>query len=68
MSETRFGLIMPEGTGLLAYLDRVKTFNFSPCHVCGGCSLLEKNEEDCYGHVFPACGACLWAQGIIPCP
>jgi MoaA/NifB/PqqE/SkfB family radical SAM enzyme len=48
--------------------DKVRAFDFSPCHVCGGCSLLEKNEEDCYGNVFPACGGCLWAQGIIQCP
>jgi MoaA/NifB/PqqE/SkfB family radical SAM enzyme len=50
------------------FRDKVKAFDFSPCHVCGGCSLLEKNEEDCYGNTFPACGGCLWAQGIIQCP
>jgi len=50
------------------FRDKVKAFDFSPCHVCGGCSLLEKNEEDCYGNDFPACGGCLWAQGIIQCP
>jgi MoaA/NifB/PqqE/SkfB family radical SAM enzyme len=50
------------------FRDKVKAFDFSPCHVCGGCSLLEKNEEDCYGNAFPACGGCLWAQGIIQCP
>jgi len=50
------------------FRDKVKTFDFSPCHVCGGCSLLEKNGEDCYGNTFPACGGCLWAQGIIQCP
>ncbi len=50
------------------FRDKVESFDFSPCHVCGGCSLLEKNEEDCYGNVFPACGGCLWAQGIIQCP
>lgn len=54
-----------------AYADfrnKVRTFDFSPCHVCGGCSLLENNREDCYGNAFPACGGCLWAQGIIQCP
>ncbi len=51
-----------------AFRDKVEAFDFSPCHVCGGCSLLEKNEEDCYGNAFPACGGCLWAQGIIQCP
>jgi len=50
------------------FRDKVKAFGFSPCHVCGGCSLVEKNEEDCYGNTFPACGGCLWAQGIIQCP
>jgi MoaA/NifB/PqqE/SkfB family radical SAM enzyme len=50
------------------FRDKIKAFDFSPCHVCGGCSLLEKNEEDCYGNDFPACGGCLWAQGIIQCP
>ena len=41
---------------------------FSPCHVCVGCSLLEKNEEDCGGNAYPTCGGCLWAQGSIQCP
>jgi MoaA/NifB/PqqE/SkfB family radical SAM enzyme len=50
------------------FREKVKAFDYSPCHVCGGCSLLEKNEEDCYGNAFPACGGCLWAQGIIQCP
>jgi MoaA/NifB/PqqE/SkfB family radical SAM enzyme len=50
------------------FRERVKAFDYSPCHVCGGCSLLEKNEEDCYGNTFPACGGCLWAQGVIQCP
>jgi MoaA/NifB/PqqE/SkfB family radical SAM enzyme len=57
--------------GSPAYTDfrgKVKAFDYSPCHVCGGCSLIEKNEEDCYGNTFPACGGCLWAQGIIQCP
>lgn len=51
-----------------AFRDKVKAFDFSPCHVCGGCTMLESNEEDCYGNTFPACGGCLWAQGIIQCP
>jgi len=54
-----------------AYADfrtKVRDFDFSPCHVCGGCSMLESNEEDCYGNAFPVCGGCLWAQGIIQCP
>lgn len=51
-----------------AFREKVRDFDYSPCHLCGGCSLLEKNEEDCYGNAFPVCGGCLWAQGIIQCP
>jgi MoaA/NifB/PqqE/SkfB family radical SAM enzyme len=53
------------------YIDfrqRVQSFGFSPCTVCGGCDLAEANEEDCYGNPFPTCGGCLWAQGVIKCP
>ena len=50
------------------FREKVRDFDFSPCHVCGGCSMLEKNAEDCYGNTFPVCGGCLWAQGIIQCP
>lgn len=50
------------------FRETVRTFDFSPCHICGGCTLLESNEEDCQGSVFPTCGGCLWAQGIIQCP
>jgi MoaA/NifB/PqqE/SkfB family radical SAM enzyme len=50
------------------FREKVRDFGFSPCHVCGGCTMLEKNEEDCYGNTFPVCGGCLWAQGIIQCP
>ncbi|HOW85744.1 MAG TPA: radical SAM protein [Candidatus Aminicenantes bacterium] len=50
------------------FREKVKAFDYSPCHVCGGCSMLESNEEDCYGNAFPACGGCLWAQGVIQCP
>jgi MoaA/NifB/PqqE/SkfB family radical SAM enzyme len=50
------------------FREKVRAFDFSPCHICGGCTMLEKNEEDCYGNSFPVCGGCLWAQGIIQCP
>ena len=50
------------------FREKVRGFLFSPCHVCGGCSFLEKNEEDCCGNTFPVCGGCLWAQGVIQCP
>ncbi len=52
----------------VALRERVKNFDFSPCHICGGCELSEKNEEDCFGNPFPTCGGCLWAQGLIQCP
>ncbi|MHB8056126.1 MAG: radical SAM protein [Candidatus Aminicenantales bacterium] len=51
-----------------SFREKVREFDFSPCHICGGCTLLESNEEDCQGNAFPVCGGCLWAQGIIQCP
>ncbi len=50
------------------FREKVRDFDYSPCHACGGCTMLEKNDEDCYGNTFPVCGGCLWAQGIIQCP
>jgi len=50
------------------FREKLRAFDFSPCHVCGGCNLLDENKEDCYGNTFPACGGCLWAQGVIQCP
>lgn len=52
----------------VAYRERVQSFAFAPCTFCGGCDLSEANEEDCLGNGFPACGGCLWAQGVIQCP
>jgi MoaA/NifB/PqqE/SkfB family radical SAM enzyme len=53
----------------LEFRERVQTFDFAPCSCCnGGCSLFVENEKDCMGTPFPACGACLWAQGIVQCP
>jgi MoaA/NifB/PqqE/SkfB family radical SAM enzyme len=52
----------------VAYRQRVQQFAFAPCSTCGGCDLSESNEADCYGNTFPACGGCLWAQGVIQCP
>jgi hypothetical protein len=51
-----------------AYRQRVQSFAFAPCSSCGGCDLSESNETDCFGIEFPACGGCLWAQGVIQCP
>ncbi len=50
------------------FREKVRRFDFSPCHICGGCAFLESNEADCLGNGFPACGGCLWAQGLIQCP
>jgi MoaA/NifB/PqqE/SkfB family radical SAM enzyme len=47
---------------------KVREFHFSPCTICGHCSYVEGNEEDCYGNTFPTCGGCLWAEGLIQCP
>ncbi len=52
----------------LALRRRLQEFNFSPCIICGGCELFESNQEDCIGSPIPACGGCLWAQGVIQCP
>ena len=46
----------------------VRRFPFSPCTDCGGCNLSDTNEQDCLGNVFPVCGDCLWAKGVIQCP
>ena len=35
---------------------------------CAGPNRAEANLEDCRGNVLPACGGCLWAQGVIQCP
>jgi MoaA/NifB/PqqE/SkfB family radical SAM enzyme len=54
-----------------AYRDlrsRVRSFDFSPCFACGGCPETDTNDADCYGSPFPACGECLWAQGLVLCP
>lgn len=52
----------------VAYRERVHGFEFAPCTFCGGCELAEANLEDCIGNTTPACGGCLWAQGVIQCP
>ncbi|MGW8319349.1 MAG: radical SAM protein [Candidatus Promineifilaceae bacterium] len=52
----------------VTYRQKVQRFGFAPCTVCGGCDLSEANEADCFGNEFPACGGCLWSQGVIQCP
>lgn len=43
-------------------------FDFSPCIYCGHCELFAENKEDCVGNSHPACGGCLWAEGVLSCP
>ena len=52
----------------VAYRERLHNFAFAPCTFCGGCELSESNQEDCFSNPSPACGVCLWAQGVIQCP
>jgi MoaA/NifB/PqqE/SkfB family radical SAM enzyme len=47
---------------------RLQDFDFSPCAFCNSCEMAIDNVEDCFGNVQPACGGCLWAQGLIRCP
>lgn len=54
--------------GYVAYRERLHNFVFAPCTFCGGCELSEENREDCFSNPAPACGVCLWAQGVIQCP
>ncbi|MFO7942790.1 MAG: radical SAM protein [Anaerolineales bacterium] len=46
----------------------LKNFSFSPCTSCNSCNIADNNLEDCLGNDHPACGTCLWAQGLIRCP
>lgn len=50
------------------YRERVHSFAFAPCSFCGGCEMSRDNETDCFDNPAPACGGCLWAQGVIKCP
>ena len=43
-------------------------FEFSPCIYCGHCEMFSENQEDCIGNTHPACGGCLWAEGVLSCP
>lgn len=52
----------------VAYRERVHKFAFAPCTPCGGCEMSLENLTDCFDNVAPACGGCLWAQGVIACP
>ena len=63
----RLTLLRP-ATQLAEAIVHLQEFNFSPCIQCGGCDFFESNQEDCIGSPMPACGGCLWAQGVIQCP
>jgi MoaA/NifB/PqqE/SkfB family radical SAM enzyme len=52
----------------VSFRRRIQEFDFSPCILCGGCDFFKSNQEDCIGSPVPACGGCLWAQGIVQCP
>ena len=43
-------------------------FEFASCIYCGHCELFADNQEDCIGNTHPACGGCLWAEGVLSCP
>ena len=43
-------------------------FDFASCLYCGHCELFSENQEDCIGNNHPACGGCLWAEGVLSCP
>lgn len=57
-----------EGREHRAFQRRVLAFDFPPCIGCGGCDLVESNDEDCFGNPHPTCGDCLWSRGIVVCP
>jgi MoaA/NifB/PqqE/SkfB family radical SAM enzyme len=52
----------------VAYRERVHSFAFAPCATCGGCEASRDNLTDCFSSPTPACGGCLWAQGVVACP
>ncbi len=54
--------------GYMSLRDRLQSFDFSPCTYCNSCEMANDNLEDCYSNTLPACGGCLWAQGLIQCP
>ncbi len=51
-----------------ALRERLLVFDYSPCVTCNSCEYSYQNVEDCFGNNLPACGGCLWAQGLIQCP
>ena len=51
-----------------AFRRKFEEFDFASCIYCGHCELFEENQEDCIGNSHPACGGCLWAEGVLSCP
>lgn len=51
-----------------AFRKKFDTFDFAPCLYCGHCELFAENQQDCIGNSHPACGGCLWAEGVLNCP
>lgn len=47
---------------------KFEDFDFASCLYCGHCELFSDNREDCIGNSHPACGGCLWAEGVLSCP
>lgn len=52
----------------IAFRKRIEEFDFSPCVTCGHCISFAGNSDDCFGNFKPACGGCLWAEGVLSCP
>ena len=51
-----------------SFRQKFEEFDFSPCLYCGHCELFSENKADCIGNSHPACGGCLWAEGVLSCP
>ena len=51
-----------------AFRRKFDDFDFASCLYCGHCELFAENQEDCIGNTHPACGGCLWAEGVLSCP
>jgi MoaA/NifB/PqqE/SkfB family radical SAM enzyme len=51
-----------------AFRRKFEDFDFASCLYCGHCEMFAENREDCIGNSHPACGGCLWAEGVLSCP
>ena len=75
ISRCTFGDIHEQGLEEVWNSDRYRRFrakfddfDFASCIYCGHCEMFAENQEDCIGNDFPACGGCLWAEGVLNCP